>query len=45
MGSLIFMEGITKEYQIQILTQTPFFMPVLGRMMLDSILSERREKL
>ena len=31
------LEGIRREYQIQILTQTPFLMLVLGRVMLDSL--------
>ena len=30
------MEGITREDKIKILTQTPFLMLVLGRVMLDS---------
>ena len=37
--STLSMEGIRRENQIQILTQTPFFMPVLGRVMLDSLRS------
>ena len=32
--------GFTRENQIQILTQTPFFKPILGRVMLDSLRSQ-----
>ena len=33
------MEGITRENQIQILTQTLFFMQIPGQVMLDSLRS------
>ena len=33
------MEGITRENQIEILTQTLFFMPIPGQVMLDSLRS------
>ena len=34
------MEGIKRENQIQILTQTPFLMQVVGRVMLDLLESQ-----
>ena len=37
---ILSMEGITRENHIQILTQIPFFMLVLGRVMLDSSQSQ-----